>query len=267
MLAFRLWVRLDFCQRFRFSYHCRKHFYICLLLWLDITQANIPENLMRRSDTMRLAEQVLHTARRLVLADQAAYDAIWASTLTSPSEHDAVDVLDLLVKNAISHCSASLRQLNRKVLHTGENHGWIDTLSRGSSTHNSHDLERSSSSAARFLASALDRSRSRNSSIMWDELLESGIEGTVDSLSPVQSLDQLFFQATALAPLLLSKVQAWAAGSGGCFAATGTRTGTFVRWIDVQEVELQSGGQVRWAGIKSVQRAIEKSTRSYGKVC
>jgi hypothetical protein len=41
----------------------------------------------------------------------------------------------------------------------------------------------------------------------------------------------------------------------------------FVLWSDVLEKELYVGGQVSWAKIKSVQRSIEKSTRSYGKVC
>ncbi len=41
----------------------------------------------------------------------------------------------------------------------------------------------------------------------------------------------------------------------------------FVQWSDVLEKELYVGGQVSWAKVKSVQRSIEKSTRSYGKVC
>ncbi len=40
----------------------------------------------------------------------------------------------------------------------------------------------------------------------------------------------------------------------------------FVRWRDVQEAELGAGGRVRWGKVKSVQRAIEKATRSYRKV-
>ena len=40
----------------------------------------------------------------------------------------------------------------------------------------------------------------------------------------------------------------------------------FARWADVMDQELQGGGLVKWGGLKSVQRALEKSTRSYGKV-
>ncbi len=41
----------------------------------------------------------------------------------------------------------------------------------------------------------------------------------------------------------------------------------YVQWSDVLEKEVYVGGQVSWAKVKSVQRSIEKSTRSYGKVC
>ena len=111
----------------------------------------------------------------------------------------------------------------------------------------------------------------------------------------MHSIDQLFCQAIALNPVLITKVQGWAAVSGGYFCSAMTRnavgcsrkyrrgssnagyngkidgmdrdhlTAGFVRWLDVVERELQIGGQVRWAKVKSVQRSIEKSTRS-GKV-
>ena len=40
----------------------------------------------------------------------------------------------------------------------------------------------------------------------------------------------------------------------------------FVKWADIKEEEQLKGGRVRWANVKSVERSIEKSTRSYGKV-
>ena len=130
--------------------------------------------------------------------------------------------------------------------------------------------------------------------------LNCGVDGVLDPAVPVDGIDQLFFQAIALSPILIAKVQEWAAVSDGYFcsavtihdavrscqnrdcqtACSNRRHGEdgnngvekelcpagFVRWRDVAGKELQVQGQVRWAKIKSVQRSIEKSTRSYSKV-
>jgi hypothetical protein len=131
-------------------------------------------------------------------------------------------------------------------------------------------------------------------------LLHCGLSGVLDPHTPVDSIDQLYFQAIALSPFLTSKVQGWAAVSEGFFssaakdvveekteicqaeyATSGSNAdgiydleaglsrcpAGFVRWLDVVKKERQVGGQVRWAKVKSVQRSIEKMTRSYGKVC
>ena len=68
-------------------------------------------------------------------------------------------------------------------------------------------------------------------------------------------------QAWCLDPILLSKTQAWAASSSGCFP---TRGGDgYVRYSPGREGE---GPQIRWAKIKSIDRAIEKAVRVYYQV-
>jgi hypothetical protein len=137
----------------------------------------------------------------------------------------------------------------------------------------------------------------------WERLLDIGVEGVIDPLLPVDSLDQLYFQAVTLSPILVSKVQIWAAASRGhfCLADSGVvrgrfagctvstnenegaeandgmaitqrgcllpECGGFVLWEHVMKRELLRGGEINWAKVKTVKRSIEKSTRSYGKVC
>jgi hypothetical protein len=82
--------------------------------------------------------------------------------------------------------------------------------------------------------------------------------------APVVSLDQLFVQAWCLNPVLLSKVQAWALGSRGCFPCISTSSAvSFVRYSDAVH---EPGLPMRWATVKSTHRAIEKLVRVYGQV-
>jgi hypothetical protein len=67
---------------------------------------------------------------------------------------------------------------------------------------------------------------------------------TSDPVGPVDSLDQLFAAAANAHPLLLERTRAWAAASGGWFPA----------------------GAKRGAGLKSVERAVEKIVRVYRQV-
>jgi hypothetical protein len=69
-------------------------------------------------------------------------------------------------------------------------------------------------------------------------------------------------QAWCLDPVLLSKTKAWAAASGGCFPAW-DRPG-FVRYESGREGDEPT--RIRWANIKSVDRAVEKSVRVYSQV-
>jgi hypothetical protein len=189
--------------------------------------------------------QALRRACQLVLADQARYDKAWKAILADPVEKDSVTALCQYALEKQARCKVQLLQLNRCN---------VAGVSSG--------------------------------------LMNCGLDGVLDPNAPVQSMDQLFCQAIVLSPILISKVQCWAAFSGGyfCSAVTDAGTGTtniagadvnenamvgeevghctagFVQWLDVMRMDLQKGGQVRWAQTKSVQRSIEKSTRSYGKV-
>lgn len=69
-------------------------------------------------------------------------------------------------------------------------------------------------------------------------------------------------QAMCLDPILLGKVQAWAAASNGCFPALGDDG--FVRYQQYDEDKVKAS--IRWAKIKSVDRAIEKVVRVYAQV-
>lgn len=107
---------------------------------------------------------------------------------------------------------------------------------------------------------------------------------------PITSLDLLYAQAIGLHPLLKRKVQSWAMACHGCFPLRANPTDSgrpiMVRWEDaVKEREAnalraraQAEGadtdsevlaidRIKWASVKSPERAIEKLVRVYhGKV-
>jgi hypothetical protein len=67
-------------------------------------------------------------------------------------------------------------------------------------------------------------------------------------------------QAECLDPILQAKVYSWAAASGGLLYATG---------CSGEYVAAEVGGdtsRVKWAPLKSVERAVEKVVRVYCKV-
>lgn len=230
--------------------------------------------------------QALYSARRLVLADKANYDAIWTAELNDSSMSTAIDELGSLVQEIVAQTIAQPQQLNRlcssaetRTLSLGGGSGMnllpgvLGTVGRASSSRSVNSFTAVTSSGRWQL----------------ENLPDCEVEGAFHYLHAVDSLDQLYCQAVALNPLLIAKVQSWAHFSGGCFSSTATQAaddaGTcrgieheyvdfedstlpsgFVRWKDVQEQEQLFGGLVRWAKVKSVQRSIEKCTRSYGKV-
>jgi len=78
----------------------------------------------------------------------------------------------------------------------------------------------------------------------------------------VRSLDQLYAQAAGLFPILREKVQKWAAECGGCFPVEMENGMQCLRWEETRGNQwLQS--KIKWASLKSYQRAIEKLVRSY----
>jgi len=132
----------------------------------------------------------------------------------------------------------------------------------------------------------------------WNQVLSCGIAGTLDAQRPVTDFDQLYVQAVAMHPLLIRKVQAWAEASDGYFqldvrnrshtalgmgsslkrrfsqlgmsfrtkAALPVPEARFVRWNHVRDDE-NPEESIRWCGLKSPGRALEKMTRSYAQDC
>ena len=78
---------------------------------------------------------------------------------------------------------------------------------------------------------------------------------------PIVCLNQLYVQAQFLQPILLSKVKSWALHSRGCFPLR-CEDG-FLRYSDVLSC---SGQEIKWASLKSANRAVEKLVRVYRQV-
>jgi hypothetical protein len=91
---------------------------------------------------------------------------------------------------------------------------------------------------------------------------------------PIKSLERILAQASVAAPLLRSKVKAWALKSGGSFPVQhhddgesrfdgrGPQSVRFERWERIAgDPELM--GRVKWARVKSEKRMVEKVYRCY----
>ncbi|EKX32423.1 hypothetical protein GUITHDRAFT_121390 [Guillardia theta CCMP2712] len=81
------------------------------------------------------------------------------------------------------------------------------------------------------------------------------------ALTKVWSMDQVYAQAFLLQPLFLHKVQQLALRSRGCFLADSNEF-ELVRWEGVSREE-KLRRRVKFATVKSVDRAMEKASRSY----
>jgi len=230
--------------------------------------------------------RALYSARLLVLADKASYDEIWSTELDDPAMLSALVELGSLVQELAMQSVAKPLQLNRLCTSTVAR-----TLNQATAQGSGNSIP--------WLSGVLERATSipvnsfaAFSESLSDSLGDCVVDGAVDYLRPVDSLDQLYCQAIALNPHLIAKVQSWALCSRGCFISTATAaagnrekvettasaaehgycdcensrlSSGFVLWRDVHEQEQLVGGQVQWAKVKSVHRSIEKCTRSYGK--
>jgi len=247
--------------------------------------------------------RALMQAHLLVLADKERYDCVWTTTFANCTESIAITNLVQLVRELSVQLTTRPVQLNRArgafaVSFAAFMQGGSGTGLRRKSV--AGRLSRVISRASSVASESDNHSTSASASLpAWAGLLDCGVEGILNNLHPVDSLDQLYCQAIALSPILIAKVQGWANASGGCFCsaneeleeveqkegakemqgcvsnavgcdnvqceAVGALPEGFVKWADIQEDELLEGGRVRWANVKSVERSIEKSTRSYGK--
>ena len=254
-----------------------------------------------------------HQARRLILADKFKYDKAWRAVLTHKHHRHRIAALKIRLHSFMCRIPpAQCRHYNRVRK--------ADSLRRQSQA--AYELHHSIARSVRKLMDSPPRPPAT-----WEILLDTGVPGELDLSSPVDSLDQLYFQAITLNPILIDKIQRWATVSGGCFQAGGRAynsntaeaeslssktyaeqvpaiskscleqnlprqnesdffhedsleslsaerstlalaplTQGYVRWNEVKDEEALNGSTVKWGIIKSVQRSIEKSTRSYGKV-
>ena len=197
--------------------------------------------------------RALAKARSLVSDDFADYDTAWKELTSDPKVLSDLHELQLLLRQGWSSRKChTVRQLHRALSSTRQ--------------------ERRSGTA--------EAPQPRPS----QQFTESGTNiSVVDIKRPIRSLDQLFFQAKCLHPILLRKVQqlAEASGGGGCARITAPvgsvleeprctppcavmgRSG-LVFQLASQDV----GGtkEIIWGNIKSVSRAIEKAIRAYKQV-
>ena len=217
--------------------------------------------------------RALLSAHRLVLVDKARYDKAWNEILKNPAEQHAVRALSVLVSTLISatNVAKNARQFNRAEIFRGES-----TLN-ATARHGQRSLRQLSELKIEHTSNIMMRQRNVN---QLGSVFTCGIPGSLDPNHSVRSLDQLYCQAIALNPLIIKKVWCWSSASCGCFsvnwygsdsaeAATSSEAlpKGFLRWEDAERMEAQFQGNIRWARVKSVQRSIEKATRSYGKVC
>ena len=198
-----------------------------------------------------LRSRALAKARRLVSDDCAAYDAAWKELTSDPKVTHDLDQLQLLLRNCGSsrYCHTA-RQLLRALPST-----------------------RRPGTASAFEPCASQSFTERGAII-----------SAVDIKRPIRSLDQLFFQAKCLHPILLRKVQqlAEASGGGGCARQTVPMSSVLEESDNpspacaamgssglVFQVAGRDGGgtkKIMWGNIKSVSRAIEKAIRAYKQV-
>ena len=179
----------------------------------------------------------VRAADRLISGDKAAYDTIWANLIAEHSTYQSLECLKLAV--------LELGQVAEKISLPKQ------IKLKGARQYNSKHVH----------ASKHDRQQRG----MFFGSDDAASPGTLNWSSPVLSLDQLFVQAECLAPFLVVKVQEWAQSSCGYFPLHQQSldgSAAVVRWTAVG----YDASIVRWGRIKSVSRAVEKATRSYGKV-
>jgi len=194
----------------------------------------------------------LGRARNLVLADRSKYDAAWSAAL---AEQNVLNDLCMKVKIISLTCpKGTLRHLNRLrvssslVAHAragrtglggGSSSRYGDSarvadgnpaevcghgssifywLTRGWKADVDISNCGSRGSVTRAGNKHRDSAGARLSS--GELLLECGIPDQLDYGAPVHSLDQLYYQAIALNPILISKIQQWASLSSGFFLAS-----------------------------------------------
>jgi hypothetical protein len=202
---------------------------------------------LRRRDVRR--------ARELLDPDRARYDAVWAAECTRPGTAAALAGIATAAAALAARAAAAgpPLQLNRC-------RAAASRCSAGSVAGTASPINVVPPPAPLHAPAARGGGKWGKDGVgrgwMWIGSFQgigdcgAGLPGTLDPGRPVDSVDQLFAAAAAAHPFLLERVRAWAAESGGRFPAEGGRT----------------GAGARGAGLKSVERALEKIVRVYQQV-
>ena len=164
-------------------------------------------------------------ARQLVLEDKKRYDHVWMTIITDPFQLQSIETLQrevALVKRKLlnqpqqfNRCRTVRPDSRRISINFGAVFGTGSFLIRANSVQNpsSNFLSYWSRQAKQAIFNAKVNHPSETPN--WGQVLKCGIPGTIDIYRPVDSLDQLFYQARTLNPILIQKVKGWAAVSGG----------------------------------------------------
>ena len=156
-------------------------------------------------------------ARRLVLADKVKYDEAWSTVLSNKNHRHRVAALKIRLQTLTNHLSpAHCRHYNRIRKATMRRRS-IAGYDSGRSLPNRDNPRTARSDAPSQLGNVLTDSPATPLPA-WESLLDIGIPGQLDFADPVNSLDQLYYQAVVLNPILIKKIQGWAAHSDGCFS-------------------------------------------------
>jgi len=201
--------------------------------------------------------RILQRARKLVQADKKRYEAVWERVQRDAASGavfcDLQRAVDAFPIREMSH-----QHMNRggdESLQPYEfGSGLVPSFMKGRRVADQEMMMRAS------------RSPSRSPSF-------GGRSPSGDTLlkirQPVSSLDQLYAQSLCLAPIFKDKVKGWAMESQGMFPMKdrhiGKATGqVFVRWDRIAG-RADKEAQIKWPGVKKIDRCIEKLTRSYGE--
>ena len=208
-----------------------------------------------------IKECMLIRAFYAIRGDRANYDAEWARILADCKEMSALLKLDSLADQIASDCSTQeARQLNRVRVETtyqcqarpplGECIFWWLVRSIHPSLAEGPSLLRCTST----VGTDSDRDKERDLCCM------NSIPGSVDCLSPVQCLDQLYSQALGVVEILHTNCERWASRANGSLVSL-ERGESGV--VDGQSMQQAARKWIQLRFLKSPQRAVIKVLTCY----
>ena len=187
-----------------------------------------------------LRHSVLTRARKLVLKDQEQYDKIWAALIANTESVAALNNLKELAE-FVAVQSKGLLARHYNVCFEPDWHRTINT---------------------QFFVPVSGSSQST----AWSQFEQFNTCCSLRTV-PVDSLDQLYCQATILNPILLEKVQDVALRTEGMFPLKNATSPSpvFCKYA-VALCEPNILARMSWGKVKTVDRAVEKVVRSYSQV-